>query len=111
MARITMGRRIEALPGWAHGLFVATVAAVVLAAFFATRGHVAPDGTDCGGVLVPNGFDGAEYTIAGCSEVLSEHEPLALTLAGLAVALVVASAATMVVRGWSRREPARWPGS
>jgi hypothetical protein len=110
MRGITVGRRLEALPTWTFALFVVTLAAVVLAAFFGLSERTAPDGTRCGAAFVPLLEETPEQQMAGCQAVLADEQPLAWGLIVLAAALVVLSALVIVVRGWKRQEPAPWPG-
>jgi hypothetical protein len=109
--RVHLGRRVESLPTWAFALFLVTAAVVVLSTVFGFRGHTASDGTDCGAVLSPTGVESIGWDRAGCSDLIGADVPLVLGLAALCVALVVASTVTLIVRGWTRREPAPWPGS
>ena len=106
---IDLGRRIEALPVW---VFVLLVVAVRGAGAGGVLRHTSPpaaDGTDCGPAIFDERAETMEYAVAGCQAVITDALPVVFGLGALAVALVLASAVTVIVRGWSPVEPPPWP--
>jgi hypothetical protein len=96
-------RRFEPFPRWGYVLLAVTAAVTPVAVYFGYHDNVAPGGTSCGSALFPTEFEG-QAIAKPCARMIADAQPWALALGVLAVALVMTSITTLVVRAWIPRE-------
>ncbi len=84
-------------------LFAVTIVVTPVAVYLAFRDHAAPDGTPCGAALFPTDVEGQAIG-ALCGQVIADAQPWALAVGVLAVALVMTTITTLIVRGWIPRD-------